>query len=587
MTLLELLQQERVSEFNERRGSRSTPDLFAADLAGRNLSGVDLSGANLEKADLSEADLSNAVLMRTNLNGADLTGANLTGAVMVRCKLREAYMDQVKLGGADLSEADLTEAVLTKSSGEGVLFRKTRLVAAEVTDVNFPGAQFVEARLDKADFSGSDLSGGNFTDASLGGATFERCVLAGADLSGARASNTSFLKAELSKARFYRTDLTAASLQEADLTGAYLVEADMADAELEGAITREADFTRARMDCGSTKVPEHTDKPANIQVEDPQAAVSGDRVLLFWENEDDEKTLVNRVVAIKKGNKFRGKAPALPAPAELVLARGAAATAGGFVTVALLERPSGTEVAIAHVGLDGKVGNTSSHQLDYEPAVAPVIAGGDVVRIFGIGRRGPTLHVHRVTDEGLEREAAARASTARGMIGNLHPMLVTRGGVLQPISAKGLGSPLSEPTGFSPRAASSGRVGDRHFVAWLPEDQKGFRVAELVSGRRPDVDIVDKKKVVTAVEVAAIGDRALAIYSREEDMGRCAAWGVWLDDLTATPFEVLTDPAYDIDTLRVVGESDKSAVVLFTTLSEDVVVVELKGERAKKLLVLP
>lgn len=587
MTLLELLEQERVSEFNERRGSRSTPDLFAADLAGRNLAGVDLSGANLEKADLSEANLSNAVLVRANLNGADLTGANLTGAVMVRCKLREAYMDQVTLGGADLTDADLTEAVLTRSAGEGVVFRKCRLTAAEATDVQFAKADFHEARLDKADFSGASLTGGNFAEASLAGATFERCGMEGADLSGARAANTSFQKAELGGARFFRTDLTAASLQEANLAGAYLVEADLAEAELDGAVTRDADFTRARMDEGGAAAPVAGDKPAAIQVEDPQAAVNGDHIMLFWENEDSETQLINRVVVLKKGNKFRGKAPALPAPAELVLARGAAATADGFVAVALLERPSGTEVAIAHVGLDGVVGKTSSHQLDYEPAVAPVIVGGDVVHIYGLGRRGPTLHVHAVTADGLERVAASRASTARGMIGNLHPMLVTRGGVLQPVGPRGLGDPLSEPNLFSPRASASARVGSSHHVAWLPEDQKGFRTAELVSGGRPEVRTIDKKRVVTAVELACVGGRPLAIYCREEEMGRCAAWAWWLDDPTASPVEVMTDPAYDIDALRVVGESQDAVTVLFTTLSEDVLVVQLRKGRSKHLLVLP
>lgn len=585
--MLELLEQERVSEFNERRSGRSTPDLFAADLAGRNLAGVDLSGANLEKADLSEADLSNAVLIRANLNGADLTGAKLDGAVLQRCKLREAYMDQVSLIGADLTEADLTEAVLTRSSGLGAIFRKARLVAAEATEVDFGDADFVEARLDKADFAGATLAGSRFNEASLSGASFERCAMAGADLSSARAANTSFQNAELAMARFYRADLTAASFEGADLTGAYLVEADLAEAELDGAVTTDADFSRARMDGDEKLVPVAGDKPDRIQVEDPQAAVCGEHVFLFWENEDDDNSLVNRVATVKKGRVFKGVAPALPAPAELVLARGAASTDDGFVAVALLERPSGTEVAVARVGLDGKVGKTTSHQLDYEPAVAPVIVGGDVVRVYGLGRRGPSLHVHKVTEAGLEREAGARAGTARGMIGNLHPMLVTRGGVLQPIGPKGLGDPLSEPAGFSARAATSCQVGDRHFVAWLPEDQKGFRFAELESGRRPDVQIADKKRVVTAVELAAVGDRVLALYGREEAKGRVAAYALWLDDPLSTPIDVLVGPADDIDALRVVGESDAGLVALFTTLDDRVVVVEVKKERAKTLLVLP
>ena len=72
VALLDLLRAGNVAEFNAKRPSRTTLDLFGADLAHLSLRGVDLSGANLEKADFSGCDLTGA-----NLSGANLTGANL------------------------------------------------------------------------------------------------------------------------------------------------------------------------------------------------------------------------------------------------------------------------------------------------------------------------------------------------------------------------------------------------------------------------------------------------------------------------------------------------------------------------------
>ena len=101
MELLQLLEQEKVEEFNANRGLSTRIDLFAADLADKNLTGVNLTGVNLQKADLSGCNLTDAELNQTDLSGADLTGAVLKNISAMRSRWRDAC-----LGEADLSDAD-------------------------------------------------------------------------------------------------------------------------------------------------------------------------------------------------------------------------------------------------------------------------------------------------------------------------------------------------------------------------------------------------------------------------------------------------------------------------------------------------
>ncbi len=67
--LLELLEQEKVREFNAARSMSGRIDLFAADLADKNLAGANLTGVNLQKADLSGCNLTDAELTQTDLSG--------------------------------------------------------------------------------------------------------------------------------------------------------------------------------------------------------------------------------------------------------------------------------------------------------------------------------------------------------------------------------------------------------------------------------------------------------------------------------------------------------------------------------------
>jgi uncharacterized protein YjbI with pentapeptide repeats len=599
MTLLELLMEERVEEFNAQRGRRSTPDLFAADLADLNLRGADLSGANLEKADLSGSDLSQAILARANVSGADLTGARLDGAMAVKSNWREAYMDKASLEGADFTGSDLRDAVLNESTGSHVVFRGCRLRGVEAVKARFDGCDFGEAKLDKSDFTGSSLKSCTFTEASLAGASFESCVLSGSDMTSARAANTSFNKATMDNVRLERADLTAATLNDADLSGACLIEADLAEAEVAGALFRGADLSRARLDGVAmdsateavlTDETAATDSPTQIRFEDVSGAVLGDRIALRWENEDDEATLVERCAVLQGKSRFKGLAPALPVPAELTLARSIVALGEGFACTTMIERPSGTEVRVTLLDADGAVQSTLRADLEYEPAVTPVVTGGDALRIYGLGRRGPTLFGHELQDGEIVRLFAQRASTARALLGRDRPVLSTRGGVVQPLSPQGIEAPLTEPNGFSVRAASSVRIGDRCVLAWLPEEGRGLCWAELGGSGRPQTQLILKDQAITSVDLGALNGRVVLLFAREvmEALGACGAFALELDEAEAKPTELILDPVHDIDAVSVIGDGEDRIVVLGTTLGEDIVLLEYKDNgRGKVLQVLP
>ena len=107
---LELLEKEAVETFNGRRTERTRIELFAADLSEKKLAGVDLSNANLEKSDLTGTDLTDANLMKANLAGIDGSGAILRDALALRCRFKDAWMDDTELSYGDFTESDFADA---------------------------------------------------------------------------------------------------------------------------------------------------------------------------------------------------------------------------------------------------------------------------------------------------------------------------------------------------------------------------------------------------------------------------------------------------------------------------------------------
>lgn len=599
LSLLELLADGQVEEFNARRGRRAAPDLFAADLSGASLSGADLSGANLEKADLSGADLRDAVLAGADLSGADLTGANLTGAVAVKTRLREAYLGEAVLDGIDLSLADLTEAVLDDARGTGVVLRKARLKSAECRRVSLPGAQLQEARANGAIFEKADLTDAALGEASLQGANLEGATLSRADMRHVRGANANFKGASMEEAQLQKSDLTAIDLTDADLSGASMVEADMGDAIVTGCIFRGADMTHARLDgvdlAGadvtdavgaqtpgmSLNLP--SDRPRNVLFEDISAAVAGDTICLYWENEDDDETLVNRIAHLPGGRGFSGVAPALPCPAELTLARDIVQLGQTFAAVTFLDRPGGVELHVSQVGSAGRVGASTSVRLGYELAVQPIVRGGETVRVYGLGKRGPALHMHELVDGQLQHRFSQRASTARGLVGEV---VATRGGVLIPIRRDGLGDPVQEPQGFAARMASSCSLPEGLALAWLPDDQKGFRWSVARSGERPTVTTAVEKHPVTSLTMTSLNDQPTVFFCREiSQFGACGVWALTLAP-GELPREVLVDERFDVDEVRVVGVADGRTTLLCTTLEGEVVLLSWAKGRSRVIEVL-
>ena len=145
---------------------------------------------------------------------------------------------------------------------------------------------------------------------------------------------------------------------------------------------------------------------------------------------------------------------------------------------------------------------------------------------------------------------------------------------------------MQEPSFFSVRVAAACRPEGRTVVAWLAEGKPGLRWAELAEGARPTSMTLEGETAVAALDLIAVGGRALCVYSREEPDGRCGAWACFLEP-GEKPVPLLVEPLFDVDSIQVVGEENGTVTVACTTLAEDLVIVELAKGRAKVRVVLP
>lgn len=104
-TLVKLLKEGRVNEFNEAR---------LRPLGGGviELIDADLSGADLTGARLNVANLNSAILIGANLRGADLTGANLFVANLNDAILTGAYLRMIHNLPISKEEAKVREAIV-------------------------------------------------------------------------------------------------------------------------------------------------------------------------------------------------------------------------------------------------------------------------------------------------------------------------------------------------------------------------------------------------------------------------------------------------------------------------------------------
>jgi len=597
VTLLELLEADKVEEFNNRRGQRAAPELFACDLAGRNLPGVDLSRANLEKSDLSETNLTGAVLARANFDGADLTEANLSDVVAIRSRWRGAWLGEAVIEGGDFTGADMVEAVLDKSNATQATFRNARLKRAEARSASLGGVDLTEANMEGADFSASDMRGAVLRDGRLAGAKFARTTLAEADMVGVKGKGVDLTGADLTGARMAGADLTGADLTGARLDGADLSRADLATAVLKDASLKGATMIDTRLDDadlagadlegverGDAGEAEQRDElPASeVAFEDVEAAVSDGTVTLMWENSESDGKSRLRATSFPLGGRYVGQAPPLKVPNDLVLARALVPLPAGFAAITFVERPNVVLLGVTEISALGEHGPVRSVELEYAPAVRPVVvADDDGFLVYGLARTGPTLFVHRWKNGELERLFGQRVPTARGFVGTQDPLLLTKGGTVQPILRDGLGGPLNAPDGFPGRLAASVLTPEGHVVAWTPKGENGFRWALLQGAGRPESFRVTPKTGITALDLVRVGERTVTVFAREDD-GEMSAVGAWGQDLPeGRPFKVLAGGDVDVEDIKVIDVSGEVLTALVLALDESIRVVEVKGTRAK------
>ncbi len=603
MNLLELLEAGRVEEFNASRGQRSAPDLFAVDLSGKDLRGVDFSGANLEKADLSGADLRGSVLARANFSGADLTGARLDDVVAIKSRWTEAWLEKAGLEKADLSGADMVGAVLNQAEACDAVFRGVRLKNAELNDAKLANADFREVKSSGADFTGADLSEADFVDARLKGADFTGAKLAGADLSGAHGAGAVLANTDMRGACLAQANLTEADFGGAQLQGADMTRADLASAAFVGAGLQGANLHEARLDDAEIS-PEQLEQalrddsssgdqaaPTELCIGDVLAAMKGDHVAVLWENDSPTEPLALCVSVFTSKQKGARKIKVLPVPAELILARGLVAVATGFVAVTLVDRPSGVVIGFTEVGLDGELGTTSVHALEYNLAVSPVVvAHENAVLVYGLSRRGPGLFVHRYEDGTLERVHAEEAPTARGFVGSHPPVVVTKGGLLMPATAKGLSEPVSSPGGFPGRRAVAVELAEGLGLAWLDTERAGVQWSLGKEGSQRG-GCVDHEVEVSNLDVVSTDSgthsgEMMVAYTRESD-GEMSPMGVWGCRLPGgQPFKILVDPTVDVDHVQFVSGGE-APTLLCQTLDEELVVITVQGDAGKPQVRFP
>lgn len=552
MTLLQLLHDGRIEEFNAKRGQRVTLDFFAVDFSECGLAGVDLSGATLEKGDLSQADLTGARLDRANLSGADLTGAKLDRCVAVKARLREACLEEASLAGAEFAGADLSEAELVKVQAAGVRMTNARLKAVSALQADLSGADLTDARLMEADLREADLSGAKLRSADLSKADLTGANLTGADLTGAK--------------------LAGAKLGRADLSRAVLVEADLSGADLTGATVDGADFTKADL-FDVQAGPELLDRikgapPAqeaaplaviNVQIDQAVVVQSGQQLACLWDNtpeEDDEELIICLSIL--------GASPpsvlSLPLPAEQVLVRTLLPAPEGFRVVALLDSPGGVMLWSATLRRDSTLAVHESVRLGYTPVVQPVFtADGADLLIYGIGRQG-VLSAHRATfgagPPALAETLRAPAQTSRGFCGQLDPILLGKGGTLSTLTAAGISRLQTAPSGYPGRlTAAAADPRGRVAVAWSGREERGLRFQ--VVGEGEPVRIDEKLEIGSIALLAdpspAGGGRWLLCWTREAVRGGEATVPMarWMPD--GKPF-LLLDP-------QIVGKAAKEEIV--------------------------
>lgn len=561
MSLLDILRAGNVAEFNAKRPSRTTVDLFAADLAHLSLRGVDLSGANLEKADFSGCDLTGANLTRANLAGADFTEATLDDCRATKARMREAFLGDARAVGADFSGADLGEADLTGINARSANFSGARLKAAVLQNAHLIDANLTDARIGDGDLRGADLGMATLCGADLHGANLSGARLAGANLSGAR----------MARATLRHADLTDASLTNADLSGA-----DLSGSALSGTDFAGADLFDAQVDpeamAALRQPPVVEAETFDLHVEDPSVAVGAGHVGVLWENADGEDVLTLRVAVVARGEKWDTRALPLGIPTDAVIARSLVAVDSGFLALLFLDKAGNCEVHAVHIHADGSRVSTALHRLDYTPAITPLVGvENGRVFIYGIGRQG-TLSVHEWTPERLIERLRGPAGTWRGFCSRHEAILLGKGGTMARARPDGIGSISSVPTGFPGRlqaAAADGSTDDGIATIWTQKEEQGMHLASATSRSKLHGDID-----IGSVDMVGTADGFVAAWMCEEDENI----PMYQAGPDGSARRVLgSDELEDLEDIRFVHSLTGPTVAL-STMNGECIVVDVSGD---------
>ena len=496
MEILELLQAEKVEEFNEARSPRTPPNLFAVDLSGKRLAGVDFSDTNLDKSDLTETDLADSNLMSARMNGIDGTNMSFSSALGLKIKLRDAWLEGANLNSADFSRGNLAEAYLRGAHGELLRMSGTHLKEVDAVGVKWPEVDLSEATMTRADFTGADLSRADMSDASANGAVFAGARLDGLNgnglkLAGANLSKASMMGARLSGANLAEADLSGAHLAGADLSRANLADANLEGANLQGAVLADAtldgvDFSTVNLDDADLTgvdpvalglTDEQQENLASYgagvaafeetRVTDIRGAVNGSHTAVVWRNAHDEDLeSISWLVSDAKGKQHTG---VLPVAASGVVAHDVVQVSDGFEIVLLHERATGFVVSRARLEVTGT--HIGVQPLGYEPVVTPVLRGGEALELVGLARRGPTVVISMVSEEGLSPRASDRVPTGQGFLSRRDTVIMSKGGVLIPVLGHRLGKPLRTPDRFPGLFAVAAMDGERCVAAWVAKKQ--------------------------------------------------------------------------------------------------------------------
>jgi uncharacterized protein YjbI with pentapeptide repeats len=545
--ILELLQAEKVEEFNETRSYRTAPDLFAVDLSEKNLTGADLSGVNLDKSDLTGTILSETNLMNARMNGIDGTRMNFRSALGIKIRLRDAWLEGANLNSADFSRGNLSEAYLRDTHGEMLRMSGAILKDVDAVGVKWPAVDLSEAVLTRADFSKADLSRADLTSASangviLAGARLDGIVGSGVSLVGANLSGASLMGARLSGANLRDADLTGAHLAGADLSGANLTGATLKGVNLQGALLADAtldglDLSTANLDdadltgvdpsalCLSD---EQKDRLASYgagvaafeetRVSQLRSARIGNSWAGVWVNEHDDGLESIRWILISAKGEIRDGV--LPVAASGVVAHGVVGIGSEFEIVLLHKRTTGSVVSRYRVDLTGDVTPYGVRPLGYEPMVTPILRGGESLQLVGLASRGPTVVVSGVTEEGLVPVASERIPTAQGFLSRHDAIIMSKGGVLIPVHGRRVAKPVGTPDAFPGVFAVAALGGEQCIAAWVRRasgtDKGGVEYAWLRQRGPEEVQRLSVGADVTGLDLIAVEDRAWLCWIQDE-----------------------------------------------------------------------